>query len=171
MAYTLEKFAADCREALQSDTGPGGRARVREHLQHALSDSTFLDAYLGPNATDERAILYEDPELGFCICAHVYSGPKQGQPHDHGPTWAIYGQAAGETEMTDWRMVTPPQGDQPGKVEMVRTYRLKPGEAHVYEVGDVHAPYRAAPTKLIRIEGRNTDKVKRTPVEAIREEA
>jgi hypothetical protein len=69
--------------------------------------------------------------------------------------------------MTDWRMVSPPEGDRPGKVEMVRTYRLKPGDAHVYEVGDVHAPYRQAPTKLIRIEGVNTDNVKRTPIEAV----
>jgi hypothetical protein len=64
-------------------------------------------------------------------------------------------------------MVSPPNGNQPGKVEMVRTYRLKPGDAHVYEVGDVHAPYRQAPTKLIRIEGKNTDKVQRTPIEAV----
>ena len=78
-------FAADCREALQSDEGPAGRAKVREHLQHALNDSTFLATHLGPEATNERTILYEDPDLGFCICAHVYSGPKQGQPHDHGP--------------------------------------------------------------------------------------
>lgn len=167
MAYTLESFAADCRTALQSDSGPGGRNKVREHLQRALRDNTFLEAHLGPNATDERAILYEDPELEFCICAHVYSGPKQGHPHDHGSTWAIYGQAEGETEMSDWRMVSPPAGDQPGKVEMIRTYRLKPGDAHVYEVGDVHAPYREAPTKLIRIEGKNTDKVARTPIEAV----
>jgi hypothetical protein len=167
MAYTLESFAADCREALQSDDGPDGRSKVREHLQRALNDGAFLEAYLGPKAIDERAILYEDSDLGFCICAHVYNGPKQGNPHDHGPTWAIYGQASGETEMTDWRMVSPPEGDQPGKVEMVRTYRLKPGDAHIYEVGDVHAPYREAPTKLIRIEGKNTDKVKRTPVEAM----
>jgi predicted metal-dependent enzyme (double-stranded beta helix superfamily) len=167
MAYTLESFAADCRKALQSDSGPAGRDKVRECLERALRDDAFLETCLGPNAGDERAILYEDPELEFCICAHVYNGPKQGHPHDHGPTWAIYGQAAGETEMTDWRMISPPADGQPGKVKKVRTYRLKPGDAHVYEVGDVHAPYRAAPTKLIRIEGKNTDKLERTPIEAV----
>lgn len=166
MAYTLEEFAADCRDALKTDPGPGGRARIRECLQRALRDADFLATHLGPQATDEREILYEDPELGFCICAHVYNGARQGHPHDHGPTWAIYGQAAGETEMTDWRIVAPHKDGQPAKVEMVRTYRLKPGDAHVYEVGDVHAPYRDAPTKLIRIEGQNTDKIERTPIEA-----
>jgi len=165
MAYTLDEFAADCRNALKSDTGPGGREAVRECLQRALADDGFLSAHLGPEATREREILYEDPELAFCICAHVYDGPKQGNPHDHGPTWAIYGQAAGETDMTDWRIVTPADGDQPAKVEKVRTYRMTPGDAHIYEIGDVHAPYRDGPTKLIRIEGQNTDNVTRTPIE------
>ncbi len=54
MAYTLEEFAANCREALQSDGGPGGRNKVREYLQRALRDQAFLDAHLGPNATREE---------------------------------------------------------------------------------------------------------------------
>ena len=166
MAYTLDQFAADCREALKSGAGPDGLDQVRGHLQRALKDSDFLAEHLGPSATKERNILYEDPELAFCICAHVYAGPKQGNPHDHGPTWAIYGQAAGETNMTDWRIVSPADGDTPAKVEQVRSYRLEPGDAHVYAVGDVHAPYREGPTKLIRIEGQNTDEVTRTPIEA-----
>lgn len=166
MAYTLEEFAADCREALKSDAGRTGREKVREHLQRALRDEAFLARHLGPEANKERNILYEDADLGFCICAHVYNGPKQGFPHDHGPTWAIYGQAAGQTEMTDWKIVAPVDGERPAKAEKVRSYRLEPGDAHVYEVGEVHAPFRDGPTKLIRIEGQNTDKVKRTPIEA-----
>ena len=167
MPYTLAELAADCRTALTEDSGPGGRRVVREHVQRALKDADFVAAHLGADNDKERSILYEDPELGFCICAHVYDGPRQGTPHDHGPTWAIYGQAAGETEMTDWRIVTPPAGDAPGKVERTRSYRLVPGDAHVYEPGDVHAPLRDGPTRLIRIEGVNTDTVDRTPLEPV----
>jgi predicted metal-dependent enzyme (double-stranded beta helix superfamily) len=167
MAYTLDEFATDCRNALRNDPGRGGREQVRQYLRRALQDETFLATHLGPEATRERDILYEDPQLGFCICAHVYSDAKRGKPHDHGPTWAIYGQAAGETEMTDWRLVSPPQNGQPGKVEQVRSYRLKPGDAYLYEAGEIHAPLRDAPTRLIRIEGQNTDKVQRTPLEAV----
>jgi len=43
----------------------------------------------------------------------------------------------------------------------VRAYRLTPGMAHVYNEGDVHSPRRDGPTRLIRIEGRNMDKVGR----------
>ena len=168
MAYTLKQFAADCHDALATDSGPAGREVVRQHVEKALQDRQFLATHLGPDNHQERSVIYEDPELGFCICAHVYSDAKRGNPHDHGPTWAIYGQAEGETKMTDWRIVTAPAGDQkPGKVERVRSYTLKPGDAYLYNVGDVHAPLRYAPTKLIRIEGQNTDKIKRTPLEAL----
>ena len=69
--------------------------------------------------------------------------------------------------MTDWEIVTPAKDGVPAKVKKVRSYRMEPGDAHVYAPGDVHAPYRDAPTRLIRIEGTNTDNVKRTPMEAI----
>ena len=166
MPYTLSQFSADCRAALQADPGPGGREAVRKHLMRALKDDAFVAEYIPPQADAERKILYEDPKLGFCICVHAYRGAKRGKPHDHGPTWAIYGQVAGETEMTDWSVVVPPGDGKPGKVKLTRSYTLTPGDAHLYEVGAVHAPLRDGPTRLIRIEGRNTEKVTRTPLEA-----
>src|SRR3546814_19495819 len=87
--------------------------------------------------------------------AHVYSDAKGGEPHDHAGTWAIYGQAKGTTEMTDWRKVKAPEGDRPGLVEPVKRYALKPGMAVVYNEDSIHSPYRAGPTRPIRIEGRN----------------
>jgi hypothetical protein len=111
-------------------------------------------------------VLYEDPELGFCICGHVYEGAANGAPHDHGSSWAIYGVAQGDTEMTDWRIVKKAEGDAPNLVEPVKTYVMKPGDAHVYDVGAVHSPMRAGPTKLVRIEGKNLDHVKRSNIKA-----
>ena len=139
---------------------------MRQCVERALKDPEFVATHLGPEATKERDIIYEDPDLGFCICAHVYDGARRGSPHDHGPTWAIYGQAVGETEMTDWRIVEPADGGRPAKVELARSYRMKPGDAHLYNVGDVHAPMREGPTRLIRIEGADTTKLERSPIEA-----
>ena len=51
----------------------------------------FIETHVTAEACKPRKVLYEDPELGFCICGHVYEGPAAGSPHDHGPTWAIYG--------------------------------------------------------------------------------
>ena len=116
MSYTLDEFAADCRGALSVDSGPAGIEKVRGFVERALGDADLVAKYLPPDADQERRVLYEDPDLKFCICAHVYQGPKDGNPHDHGPTWAIYGQADGETEMTDWKIVRPANGEEPALV-------------------------------------------------------
>jgi len=167
MPYTLDQFAADCREALKADSGPAGQEQVRQIVQKALKDKDFVADHLHDGVEAERNIIYEDPDLGFCICAHVYKDAKKGYPHDHGPTWAIYGQAMGETEMTDWKVVTPAEGEKAAKVELAKTYNLRPGDAHLYPAGAIHAPYRDGPTRLIRIEGVNTENLTRTRIEPV----
>jgi len=167
MPYTLDQFSSDCRAALLQDPGPGGRERVRQYTERACSDQDFVARHLGPDATDDRKILYEDPDLNFCILAHVYRGEKNSNPHDHGPSWAVYGQVAGVTEMTDWRLLQKPANGAPGKVAKVRTYELTPGIAHVYNEGVLHSPRRAGDTRLIRIEGVDMTKVKRFKFEAV----
>ena len=161
MSYTLEQLSADCRNALLKDPGRGGRELVREYTAKACADPEFVARHLGPQADDERKILYQDPDLHFCILAHVYKGAKNSTPHDHGPSWAVYSQAAGITEMTDWRLLEKPADGRPGKVEKVRTYTLTPGTAHLYNEGDLHSPRRESETRLIRIEGTDLTKVKR----------
>jgi predicted metal-dependent enzyme (double-stranded beta helix superfamily) len=160
MTHTLAEFAAACHRILAADAGPTGRQQVAALVRDVLKDETFVATHL-PDGAPERKILYEDPELGFCILAHVYEGARESTPHDHGPSWAIYGQARGETLMNDWEVVEPPRDGQPGRVRHARAYRLAPGMAQVYNEGDVHSPRRDGPTRLIRIEGRNMDKVGR----------
>ena len=166
MAYTLEQFAAACHDALVADPGPGGRKKVCEVVQEVLKDEAFVGKYVGDDVP-ERKILYEDPKLGFCILAHVYTGKKESNPHDHGPSWAIYGQARGETEMSDYELLEAATAEKTGKVRKTRTYKLTPGVAHVYNEGDLHSPKRVDSTMLIRIEGVNMDKVKRFKFEAV----
>lgn len=67
----------------------------------ALKDEKFLATCLNEN-TPDRQVIYEDPKPGFCICAHVNRDAREANPHDHGTSWAIYGQAFGETEMSDY---------------------------------------------------------------------
>lgn len=166
MGHTLDGFAAACHRILTEQPGRAGREQVCTLLREVLADETFLTAHL-PDDGPERKILYEDPQLGFCILAHVYTGPKESAPHDHGPSWAIYGQARGETVMSDWSVVEPAAGDRPARVRRARRYTLTPGVAHVYHEGDVHSPRREGATRLIRIEGTNMDRVQRRPYEAV----
>jgi len=166
MAITLEQFAADCHAALKAHPGTAGREQVRSLVAQALSDSDFVATYI-PDGTPERHVLYEDAELGFTILAHGYVGAKGSKPHDHGPSWAIYGQASGETIMTDWECVARPTDSAPGKAAHVRDYVMKPGDAYLYDVGVLHSPERKGDTRLLRIEGLNMAKVKRFPYEAV----
>ena len=166
MGYTLEQFAAACHQALAAEPGPKGRDKVRALVEDVLQDDSFLGRHLGDDVP-ERKIIYEDPQLGFCILAHNYKGAKESQPHDHGPSWAIYGQARGETVMSDWQLVERAAEGKPGKVRHARSYTLEPGMAHVYNEGDLHSPRRAGPTRLIRIEGTNMDKVRRLSYEKV----
>jgi len=166
MGYDLEQFSADCHAAIANDPGPAGREKVRACLERALQDEAFVAVHLGPDKNSPRNILYEDPDFGFCIVAHIYEGAKASNPHDHGASWAIYGQAVGTTEMTEWRQVSPPEGDKPGVVEPIKTYELRPGMAVVYNEGALHSPRREDSTRLIRIEGVNLDTITRDKYQA-----
>ena len=166
MATTLEGLGSAIRSALKADAGPKGKQAVCALVSKALLDREFIETHVTAAACKPRKVLYEDPELGFCICGHVYEGPAAGGPHDHGPTWAIYGVASGSTAMTDWRIVRKAADGSPNLVAPIRTYMMKPGDCMVYDVGAVHSPNRAGPTKLVRIEGKNLDHVQRSNIKA-----
>lgn len=166
MEFTLDSFASECRRILKADPGPAGRDKVRAVVQEVLKDEKFLGTYLNEN-TPDRQVIYEDAELGFCICAHLNRDAREANPHDHGSSWAIYGQAFGETEMSDWEIIEPAAEGKPGKVRRAKVYVLKPGMAHIYNEGDVHSPKRVTTTGLIRIEGKNTQKMKRLAYKAV----
>jgi hypothetical protein len=160
MRHTLQSFASSCHEILGSDNTPTGRDRIAAQLAELLRDQDFVGAQFD-DTSPERKVLYEDAQLGFCILAHDYRGPRDSGPHDHGPSWAIYGQAQGETAMSDYALVEPAGAGKPGKVRKTRSYKLSPGAVHVYNEGDLHSPSRAGPTRLIRIEGINMERIER----------
>ncbi len=166
MPYSLEQLAGDIKAALKKDPTPAGKQAVCKLVSRALLDKEFVARHLTPDQCKPRKVLYEDPELGFCICGHVYEDAAIGSPHDHGSSWAIYGQAVGTTEMTDWAIAKKGEGEQPTLVTPAKTYRLVPGDCYFYETGAVHSPKRVEPTKLIRIEGKNLDHVKRSNIKA-----
>ena len=134
---------------------------MRGNLERLLANRDFIEEYCGDTAPRGLKVLYEDPQLGFQILAHINDKARVSPPHDHGASWAIYGQAVGETEMSDYELLEPASEDKPGKVRRVRTYKLTPGIAHVYNEGDLHSPTRAGSTRLIRIEGVNMETVRR----------
>ena len=167
MTYTLENLVADFRHTLENTPGNAGSDALCPFVEKALTDEEFVATHFGPDKPGPRHIIYEDPDYGFCVCVHVYNGAKNGAPHDHGPSWAIYGQAEGVTTMTHWGVVEPGSGDKATLVEQVDTLVMEPGMSHFYAVGDIHAPYRDDSVKLLRIEGANLDHITRSHIKPV----
>ncbi|MEY4443673.1 MAG: hypothetical protein RL442_2673, partial [Pseudomonadota bacterium] len=78
----LQTFIDQCRQCLSSQPGPAGRQQVATLLQALLTDTGFVNRLIPPG-TGERELLYEDPDLGFCVLAHNYLTAKNSTPHDH----------------------------------------------------------------------------------------
>ena len=103
MVYTLKKFITDCRAALSDNSDNWGREKVRASLCKLLIEDTFVNENCGPKLEAGTSLLYQDADLGFQIVAHIMGHPYEGGPHDHGASWAIYGQES----MTAQKMVLP----------------------------------------------------------------
>jgi len=161
MAYTLDAFVKDAQTALKTHEGPAGREQVRVLLEKLLTNKAFVDEAVGPNAPSGSRKLYEDKDLGFVVLAHCNAKPHKSPPHDHGSSWAVYGQAIKHTDMSEFRRVDSGTGAGEAKLEQVKSYRLDPGHAGVYDVGAIHAIDYPEGSRFVRVTGRDLDYVKR----------
>jgi hypothetical protein len=159
MAYELKEFIADCRAILQHDPGPQGREDVRQHLERLLANKEFVAATCGDDVPAGLKVLYEDKDLGFQVLAHINDKARKSPPHDHGASWAIYGQAAKYTEMIEWERVG--GDDKHAELKETKRYRLNPGEAGIYQDGAIHSIDYPDRARFIRVTGTNLDKIER----------
>ena len=125
MPYGLDQFIADCRATLSRDPGPAGREEVRQKLERLLTNKEFVAQTCGDDVPHGLKVLYEDKELGFQILAHVNDKARKSPPHDHGASWAIYGQATKHTDMIEWERTG--GDDKHAELKEVKRYRLNPG--------------------------------------------
>jgi predicted metal-dependent enzyme (double-stranded beta helix superfamily) len=123
-----------------------GRENIREKLELLLSDAVFCVAYVGPDNNSGMTQIFEDPNLHFCVLTYNMAESRTSPPHDHGGSWAVYGQVAGYTEMTIWSAVD-------GNIEPVRTFRLEPGQAGLFDVGEIHSIQYTDGAKFVRVTG------------------
>ena len=155
MSYSLEQFCDDCHAAIKADPGDGGREVIRQNLEKLLHNEEFVAANCGPDAERGVHTLYEDPELGFVVLAHIYEKGVESPPHDHGPSWAVYGQAQKHTDMTVWQETE--DGDP--IVEPAETYRLDPGMAGTFNPRDIHSIKFPDGARFVRITGTDLNTV------------
>lgn len=157
MAYTLEQFCQDAHDAIAADNGPGGREKVRQNLEKLLANKEFVDATCGPDAKLGVHTLYKDPDLEFVVLAHINDEPRASPPHDHGNSWAVYGQATEYTDMSEYRRTDGGAGDGEAKLEKVKSYRLTPGKAGLYDVRAIHAIDYPKNGRFVRVTGRELE--------------
>jgi hypothetical protein len=161
MPYDLDRFASDCRTILGNDPGPAGREEVRRRLETLLAEPQFVARYC-QEAAPGVTVLYEDTTLGFQILAHVNAKPHASPPHDHGASWAIYGQATEYTDMIEWERLDDGRDATSSKLKPTRTYRLTPGHAGIYQEGMIHSIDYPAKASFIRVTGTNLDRIPRS---------
>jgi predicted metal-dependent enzyme (double-stranded beta helix superfamily) len=161
MPYDLDQFTSDCRSILERDPGPTGREQVRRNLERLLSNKEFIDEYCGEHAPRGLTVLYEDPDLGFQILAHINDKARVSPPHDHGASWAIYGQATHYTDMIEWERDEGDKAEQ-AKLKPIKKYRLMPGQAGIYQDGKIHSIDYPDSARFIRVTGTNLDNIARS---------
>ena len=161
MSYTLDTFTRDAREALDANTGPAGREKVRVLLEKLLNNKEFVAEAVGPAAPLGTRKLYEDKDLGFVVLAHCNAKPHKSPPHDHGSSWAIYGQAVEHTDMGEFKRLDGGAEAGEARLEQVKSYRLNPGEAGIYDVGAIHSIDYPEGSRFVRVTGRDLDHVQR----------
>ena len=149
--YTLEAFCEDCRANVTA--GAAGRERIRRDVERLLAEPDFVAAHFGPDAAPGISVLYTDPETGFQVLAHVYDEGKDSPPHDHGTSWAVYGQAVKHTDMKVWRRTDSGEDAAHAEVEVERTYRLDPPMAGTFEPGQIHSIHFPAGARFLRVTG------------------
>jgi hypothetical protein len=161
MAYSLDSFCNDCRAELKSGR-PLDQAlsAIAAHLSKLLVNEEFVKATFKPQDEFPKKQLFHDPELDFYVLAHVHQGPKEGPPHSHGASWAIYGTAMGVTGMKEWLRVNS-ESDEAAVLEVADQYDLTVGKTRAYGPHKIHSTFHPAKAWVIRISGTDLDHLPR----------
>jgi hypothetical protein len=161
MTYTLDQFCADAHDAMEKDSGNAGRNAIRGHLEKLLINQDFVTEHLASQGHG-KTLLYHDKDFDFYVMAHgTDAGNRKGKPHDHGASWAVYGQAIGLTNMTVWNRTD--DRNQEGHAELAEdnTFPLNPGKAALFDTGVIHSTAHPEPARWVRVTGTNLDTIER----------
>lgn len=153
MSYTLEEFGADIVAAMTENPGDAGRETVRQKLEALLKEPDFLAAYCGDEAEVGVRPIWVDDATGIRVLQHIYADGKTSHPHDHGESWAVYGQAVEWTDMTVWERKDDGGREGYAEIEPVGRFRLEPGMAGVFHPGDIHQIQFPDGARFIRVTG------------------
>ena len=165
MAYGLDQFIADCRTNSFARSRPCRPRTGARDLERLLANPDFVSEYCGDDAPRGLKVLYEDPKLGFQMLAHINDKARVSPPHDHGDSWAIYGQATKYTDMIEWAREDDGKDPKHAKLKPVKKYRLTPGKAGIYQNGAIHSIDYPDYARFVRVTGTNLDTIDRIRID------
>ncbi len=157
--YDLEDFCSDVKTALSTQDGEQARESIRKKLEKLLTNKEFVSTYCHKDAKIGVHVLYQDDELGFMVLNHVINKGRKSPPHDHGESWAIYGQAVGYTDMSEFDRLDNETREGIAELKMVSEYRLTPGLAGMFGPRQIHAIHFVEGSRFIRITGTDLSRI------------
>lgn len=150
--------------AIIASKGVDGLEEIAVALQPLLRDPE-ISAFAFPDESRRKRVLFHDPHTDVYVQAHLQEAGKRGRPHSHGASWAVYGNIAGHTDMTEWRRVNPPAEDH-AVLEAASRYSLGPGDARAYPPHMIHSTQHPEKALVIRITGTDLDAIPRFSFDA-----
>jgi hypothetical protein len=156
MAYGKDEFITDCREAMKTLDGDGARKSICTSMEKLLENTDFIAQNLGPDKEEGRHTVFQDDETGFNLLFHIFDCANGSPPHDHGSSWAVYGQAAGYTDMTEWEY-----DENADDLKVSKSYRLDPGKAGIFPPNAIHSIEYTAGARFVRVTGVDLETVAR----------
>jgi hypothetical protein len=158
MTPTFDRFTREL-VAIVKAKGTSGLSDIADSLKPLLRETEFAAvAFVDP--TVRKRVLFHDQETDVYVLAHIHEAGKRGRPHSHGASWAVYGNVAGVTEMTEWRRVNPAD-ESHAVLEASAHYRLAPGDARAYPPHLIHSTAHPEHARVIRITGTDLDHIPR----------
>ena len=160
MAYELPRFCADTRAALKQGPLRAALDKIEADLSTLLKNEAFIHSAFKDGDPAGKTELYHDPETDFYVYAHVQAAGKTGAPHSHGASWAVYGNAAGCTEMTEYKRVNP-EGEDEVVLKKSDFYKLNPADTRGYGPGVIHSTGHPLKAWVVRVTGTDLDQLPR----------
>ena len=166
MGYSLKDFCRDTTEILKTGASRQHVDKVKAHMERLLVDPAFVKEYFGDNQPLGLKRIHIDPQLGFEVMTYRYTEARKSNPHDHGDSWAIYGQVAEYTEMTEWDRLDDGSNPDVARLKANPSYRLTPGKAGVYYGRQLHSTQTPVGTRYLRVTGTDLENIERLRIDA-----
>ena len=155
MAYDFLEFCEDCRQVISLQKNGNAREYIRQKLEELLKNPAFVSKYCGPTNEIGVHTLYHDREFDFMVLAHISDRGRKSPPHDHGESWAIYGQAVGQTIMSEYERLDDGKITGKAEIKQIKEYRLEPGCAGTFGPRQIHSISFSDGARFIRVTGKD----------------